>query len=298
MTIKDQFSKIKENWLLVLILVLVVGFLGVGNTISSVFTSASQGIYAKSSGGYAQETMMADSAMMRAPGYYEQDFAPEVEDRKLTKTTSLTTEVKRGSFYDAENKVKAIIQSTDSFLLNENVNKYGTSNSYLEGSYQIKVESKKYSAVVTQLKELGEVQYFSENTQDITARYTDLSTELAAEKARLERFKEMLAKAEDVNEQIELTDRIFNIERTISYYESSLKNVDNKVDYSTVYLTLKEKESSYAGIALTKFSRLIRNLVESFNGLIGLIFWALPWVVVALLVWFGVGFFKKKNKKK
>ncbi|MBI2112474.1 DUF4349 domain-containing protein [Candidatus Woesearchaeota archaeon] len=308
MTIKDQFVKLKENWVLALFLIVAVVFLGAGNILSGVVSSISSSgayydsyesdgsaSYAKSYGGFAQE-MAADSRMMGSPVYYDEGFAPNVPERMITKTSSLTTEVERGKYLEAEKKIKALILSTDSILLNENLNKYGMTNSYLEGSYEIKVISKKYDALLTQLKEIGEVQYFQENAQDVTEQNTDLKTELEAEKSRLERFKEMLAKAEEVSEQIELTDRIFNLERTIAYYEDALQNLGNRVEYSTIYLTMQEKQSNYANIALTKFSQLLRNLVESINDLLSLIFWALPWVVAGVVIWVGVKFFKKKRK--
>jgi len=296
MTIKNQLKKLKENWLLILILVLVVTFLGVSNSITDVFNSANGGIYAKSFGGYAPETMMADSAILRAPEYYDQGFAPEVQDRQITTTASLTTEINKGKFNEQEIKFKSILLSTDSILLSENVQKSGIGRRiYLSGNYQIKVESDKYSAVVSQLKDLGDVLNFNENVQDITGTYTDLNTELAAERARLQRFKEMLVKAESVNDQIELTDRIFNIERTISYYEDSLKNVNNRVTYSTIYFSMQEKQSEYVNVVFVKLSQLIRNIVDSFNGLLSLIFWILPWGILAVLVWIGVRFVKNRK---
>ncbi|MEK6828475.1 MAG: hypothetical protein AABX78_03930, partial [Nanoarchaeota archaeon] len=53
-----------------------------------------------------------------------QDFAPDVKDRKITKTSSMTIEVEQGRFKDAESKLKSAISSTGSYLLNENVNKH------------------------------------------------------------------------------------------------------------------------------------------------------------------------------
>jgi len=54
-------------------------------------------------------------------GYAEQDFAPEVEERKIIKTTSMSSEVDRGTFGAAVLNLKNIIDSSDSFILNENI---------------------------------------------------------------------------------------------------------------------------------------------------------------------------------
>ena len=77
------------------------------------------------------------------------DFAPEVDERKITKSASLSAEVKRGLFTEADSQVKAIIKSSNSYLLSENSNKYGRGlGQYRVGSYQIKVEQEKYTQIM------------------------------------------------------------------------------------------------------------------------------------------------------
>ena len=51
----------------------------------------------------------------------------------------------------------------------------------------------------------------------------------------------MLTEATAVSDKIELSDRIFNQERTIKYFEDQLKNAGTRVEYSTLYVTLTEK---------------------------------------------------------
>src|SRR3989344_2468845 len=223
------------------------------------------------------------------------DFAPEVSERKITKTASMTNEVRQGAFRDAEAKLKSIVSSSNSYLLNENVNKYETGwKNYYNGYYTIKVDTKKYSDVVLQLKGIGEVKSFNENAEDITGSYTNSKIELDAEKQRLERFRKMYDEATLVADKIQLNDRIFDLERRIKYLEDSLKGMDKQVDYSTIYVTITEKQSEYAGIVFVKFSELVRNLVSSINGLFSLVFIALPYAVAAGIIWAAVRWAKRR----
>ncbi|HLC99015.1 MAG TPA: DUF4349 domain-containing protein, partial [Candidatus Nanoarchaeia archaeon] len=188
------------------------------------------------------------------------------------------------------------ITSSDSYLLNENVNKYDQGRkSYYSGSYQIKIDSSKYDSVVSQIKEIGEIQSFSESADDITGRYTDLSSELQAEKARLQRYREMYNEAESVEDKINLNDRIFNQERTVKYLEDAIKSIDQQVSYSTLYVTISEKRSEYADTTLVKLSQLIRNLVGSFNSLLSLVFSLIPYAIAAILVWVVYRAIKKRK---
>ena len=280
MGVKEQLLRLKENWLIaILLLLLFFALSGGNNLISGLFGNAA---YSMTRG------VASESAIYQEKAYYpypSQDFAPGVEERKITTTGTLSTEIKRGTFEESESKLKGIISSSGSYLLNENAQKYGTGRkAYRQGNYQIKVESGKYDSVVSQLKEIGELSSFSQNAEDVTGSYTDAEIELQAEKERLARYMSMYGEAKEVADKIELNDRIFNQERTVKYLEDSIKNIDQRVDYSTIYFTMNEKQSEYANIVFVKFSELVRNLVGSFNALIGLLFTLAPWAIALLLI--------------
>jgi len=295
MTLKDQLIKLKENWLLIVIVLVVIAFLNIGgsnfgNLSSTAMESlggrtASQGVAYKNSYG-----------AMSPIGIQQQDFAPEVADRKITKSSSLATDVETGAFKDAESKLKSIIKISGSYLLNENVQKYDSGRKeYYVGSYQIKVDSKKYDDLSSQLKAIGEVKSFNENSQDITASYKNLEIELNVEKERLDRYNKMYSETTLTADKIQLSDRIFDEERTIKYLEDSMKNVNQQVDYSTIYVTLNEKQPKYANIVFVKFSELVKSLVASVNSLLKLIFVVAPYAVAGLIVWFIVRMFRKRE---
>ena len=299
MTIKEQVQRIKDNWLIVLLLaVVLVLFMGL-----PAVETLQQGMF---QGGFAERAyggIAADSKMgigMPAP-IYSDSFAPEVADRKITKTASMTTEVERGNFQDAESKLKSLVKTADALLLNENLQKYDYGDggrTYFSGSYTLKVEEEKYSAVVSQLKEIGEVTWFNENADDITEQFVSLETELQAEKERLARYKQMLAEATVISDKIELSDRIFNQERTIKYLEEQLKNTGNRVEYSTIYVTITEKQSEYVDAVLVKFSELVTKFISSLNALLKMIVGLIPYAIAAVLVWLGWKKFRKNDTKK
>ncbi|MBD3310574.1 DUF4349 domain-containing protein [Candidatus Woesearchaeota archaeon] len=271
-----EFLKDKNNWIIVL-LILLFGAMAFGNIGLSVarFTGMEKA--------YAPTADYAEAAY-RGGGYYPQpsgDFAPEIEDRMITKTASLSTEVERERYQQAENTLRSVVTSSDSLILNENVNTHGQERrEYKTGSYQIKVETGKYSSVLQQLKNIGEVQSFSERMDDITGQYQDLSVELEAERSRLQRYQQMYEQATEISDKIELSDRIFNQERTIRYYEEMLENLGQRVTYSTINFRMTEKQSEYANVMFVRFSQLVRTIVGSINSLLQFLFAVAPWVIV------------------
>jgi len=294
MAIKQQVSKLKENWLLLVVVVLVIGlftFWKAPLMSLDTFDSSYQKI-----GGTAMEESVRSAIGIMPPYYGGGDFAPQVTERKITKSASLSNDVRRGDFDEAQSRTKSIIESTDSYLLNENVYVYDTRHETHTASYQIQVETSKYNAVLSQLKEIGEVASFSENADDITGSYTNLETELTAEKGRLVRYKEMLNGASTTTEKIELADRIYDLERRIKYLEDALKNTDLRIEYTSIYFQLTEKPSGYTDVVFLSFADLIRNLVNSFNNLLKMVFAAIPYLVALIVVWLGVKVVRRKKK--
>ena len=74
---------------------------------------------------------------------YDRSFAPEAEQREITKTAYLTTEISRGSFYDKDSEVKDLVGERKGLITNENRNNRNKIDnnkmSYLSSSYTIKV---------------------------------------------------------------------------------------------------------------------------------------------------------------
>jgi hypothetical protein len=285
MGIKEQLGRIKDNWLIILLgLILVIVLFGGTNLIGSL----SNTMYSKSIGGaydygvYADSSGASRESYAPSPSYTQSsDFAPEVTTRMITKTSYLTSDIERGRFQDARNRLADIVKMSSAYLLSENVNRYGNDkHPYYVGSYQLKVDATKYDEVVSELKLLGEVTSFKESQTDITGSYTNLQIELDAEKARLARYQAMLDDATITADKITLSDKIYDQERRVKYLQDSIEKMDQRVDYSTVYLTLKEKQNEYADLAIAKFSALVHTLVGSFNALLYLLFAVLPWAIV------------------
>ena len=275
MALKNQFQKLKENWLLLaLVVVVLVVFSGLNPT--QTFTNK-----------IAMDESV-DLTASRSSGFvpYYNNFAPEAAQRFITKTSSLSTEIKRNTFQETDSKVKDLTKGFNAIIINENQNKNGEGKtSYLSSSYTMKVETSKYDSLVSQLKTIGEITSFNENSDDITEQKLDLQTSLEAERERLARYKQLLETAQTTQEKIELTDKIFEEERTIKYYEEALENVNNQVSYSTVYLTITEKRSDFANAAFIKFSQIVTSFVDSINSLINLIFVLIPWAIALLIIW-------------
>ena len=80
-SLRRQIIKLRDNWLFLGIIIIIFVFISAANSPATFLsqTSFAGGYDLK----YAEETAIA-----RAPGYYgDDDFAPDVEDRLIIKTS-------------------------------------------------------------------------------------------------------------------------------------------------------------------------------------------------------------------
>jgi len=72
-----------------------------------------------------------------------------------------------------------------------------------------------------------------------------------------------------------------------------LRNIDNRIEYSSVSFSMSEERSEWVNIALVKLSDLVRSFVGSLNSLLSFIFGIVPWAVA-----FFIGLWAWKKFKK
>lgn len=295
MNLKEQFENLKNNWLIFVLAIVVIGamVLLLNISVGSNYRIANYAAYDSAYGGYspayAKESYL---------NYQNQNFSPEIQNRKIVKTSNIGIETKIGKFKQVDLQLRDIVKGTESIILTENI--YSSkvdSKDIFTGSYTIKVKNDKLDLVTDQLKTLGKVTGYNQGADDVTGDYTNVKIELQVEKERLERYQEMYADAEDIKDKIELNDRIFNQERTIKYLEDSVKDVDQRIDYSTIYLTINER-SDYLGIAFVKLSDLARSFMGSLNSLVRLIVLILPWAIIAGFIYYAISKLTKKPEVK
>jgi ABC-type sugar transport system permease subunit len=294
MSLKEQFENLKNNWLIFVLAIVVIGAMVLLPNISSGVSYKTNYAADSYSLGYGASYESYSKALYNN----STNFSPDVLNRKIVKTSNLGIETKIGKFKQTDLQLRDIVKGTESIILTENI--YSSkvdSKEIFTGNYTIKVHVDKLDLVTNQLKTLGKVTSFNQGADDVTGEYTNVNIELQVEKERLERYQDMYADAEDIKDKIELNDRIFNQERTIKYLEDAVKDVDQRVDYSTIYLTVNER-SDYLGIAFVKLSDLLRSFMGSLNSLIRLIVLILPWAIIAGFIYAIARLSKKPEIKK
>ena len=286
---KTWFQKYWWIFVVVIVIVLMFGYFGV----LSPSAMRAAGNYEMSTLGSYDKSYGESGSLYPASN---QDFAPDIEERQLIKTSSLSIETKRGEFDRVQSNVNNIVKASGAYVLSENFQILGKgSQTYKTNNYQIKIETTKYDSVVAQLRELGGIVSLSETATDVTGAIANKQVEIAAEKERLRRYEQLVGSSGNLNDKITLTDRIFEQDRRIKYMESALQGSQQQVAYSTISLKLQEKAPALYGVALVGIGELFKTLVGSVNTLLYFIFAILPWTVAAGIIYGIIRLIRKRR---
>ncbi len=162
----------------------------------------------------------------------------------------------------------------------------GTANSLRRATFTLRIPSDRLDEFISGARNVGSVSSYSENSQDVSDSYYDIQTRLETQKTKLQRLTELMAKAEDVSDLIELEDAISDTQYWIDSYTGQLKGYDSRVSDSTVYVKLQELSTAepVEVRGQTLGERIESALTESFE-LVGEFLQALVVFLVAALPW-------------
>ncbi len=118
---------------------------------------------------------------------------------------------------------------------------FGTS-SLRNAYFVVRVPVESYKSMKVDLEGLGNILNLNEYTENITTKYTDTQSRLEASRIEQERLLAMLEEAETVTEMLEIESRLTDVRYELESLETTLRNWQNQVDYSTLNISLEEVE--------------------------------------------------------
>ncbi|HRG38126.1 MAG TPA: DUF4349 domain-containing protein [Bacteroidia bacterium] len=106
----------------------------------------------------------------------------------------------------------------------------------------------------------GEIRHKNIKARDVTEEYVDIETRLANKKEYLKRYKELLSKAQKVEDVLLVEENIRNLQEEIESKEGRLKYLNDQVEFSTLELYIfKEKEIAIEPVKEEKFAKKVKD---------------------------------------
>lgn len=324
---REMVKKKKFNFRLGLVLALaaLLGVMTAGCG-AAAKNSAAQGMTEEAydtSASYVSDDIYGTEAMPEAAAaaeeYVEEGGAGttgvQVQDvqRKLIRDVNL--EVETETFEELLSTVGEKTQSLGGYI--EESYTYNGSNYYGKGtrnaSLTIRIPAEKLDTFLSAVSEISNVISRNESVTDVTLQYVDMESHKKVLLTEQERLLELLEKAETIEDIISLESRLSEVRYQIESMEAQLRTMDNRVNYSTVYLYINEvakltpvKEQSVWEKISTGFANSLYNVGDGFvNFGIGfvislpyLLVWAVIIAVFVLLLRLLIKHAKRKRQKR
>jgi len=221
-------------------------------------------------------------------------------DRKIIKTVNITTETEE---FDAliENISKKVT-ALDGYLESTDISGRSLTSSSKQrrnASITARIPSSNLDQFVTIVNDTSNITYKTENAEDVTLSYADTKAKIDSLRTEQTRLNELIMQAEDIDTLIVLEKRLTEVRYEIESYESRLRTMDNKVDYSTVYLQINEVEKYTEDPIIEKtmgqriaegFSESLEDAGELFEDFVVGFISALPRLIVILFILLFIAF--------
>lgn len=200
----------------------------------------------------------------------------ETEDLAETKTTIVA----------ATKKYQAYISSDNAY----------TSQDRISNTLTVRVPASSFDDFLKDITEgIEELESKNINISDVTEQFLDIEARLRTKKKLEERFTQLLAKANNVRELLDIERQLANVRSEIESVEGRLKYLSNQVDFSTLTITFYKKtanETNFGRKLKNGFKNGINNLKWFFIYLINV--W--PFVILTIVIIYIVRK-RIKNKK-
>ncbi|MBP3633673.1 MAG: DUF4349 domain-containing protein [Oscillospiraceae bacterium] len=159
--------------------------------------------------------------------------------------------------------------------------------------YVVRIPSKHFDSFMTLTGQIGNVTSSGRNAENVTSRYTDYEARLSSLRTQEERLLAMLGTSGDLESLIALEQRLSEVRYEIESIERSLRDLDQRLSYSTVNIDLQEVEiyTATAPVKRTFGEKLADAFSDGWSGFArgvqGFIIWlaeALPTLILLAVI--------------
>lgn len=159
----------------------------------------------------------------------------EVVGRKIIYDGWLSLEVSDVDV--AADQIKSIAEEMGGYISQTSISK---GDSVKTGSVTLRVPQADFYTVIERIELLGNLKNKNIGSEDVTERYVDLKARLENAQYEEKRLLEIMDKADQVSDMLEIERELSRIREQIEVYTGQLTYLESRVEYATITVTLSE----------------------------------------------------------
>ncbi len=220
---------------------------------------------------------------------------------QLAKTADMSLEVL--SIEEALDKASTIATQKKGDILSLENNKPQKLGSRHQALMRIRVPQGNLELTLDALKELGTLESESITAEDVSEQLVDVKARLRNLRRQEDSLLKIMERAGSMGDTLQVSKELNNTRQSIEQIDAQLKNLTNRVAYSTITLNLTASVGSNSQPAVgSQMQKAWSNATQSFQGLtmglLRLIIWLAVHSPYLLVLGAGIFFWRNRRKKK
>lgn len=233
---------------------------------------------------------------------YDSKLLAEQKELKIIKNgnISVATDNYDEFVYKFENIVKGTggyFQSSSSYI-----SFYREDKAYKNGEITARIPNDMFENILQGIDSLAEVENTNVYETDVTKQYYDIDNKIKNLEIQENRLRELYSRAENLTEILQLESEITRVRTQIDSYSMSLSDLDDRVTYATLRLSIRETEEIVIEKPDNVFDKARDGFIKTINaiisGLQAIFVWIISNIIYIILVLIIVLVLYKKVYKK
>ncbi len=240
----------------------------------------------------------AETAMMQEEALDTRSDTPvnpqdAVLERKIIKEGEISFETSNAK--KTREMIQRAVTENNGYLADDNASNYTGQSDY---TLTIRVPADRFETLLSTITEhAGKLESKNIRTLDVTEEFVDIEARLKTKKELEERYRDLLKRANTVEEVLSVEREIGTLRSDIESVEGRLKYLRDRVSYSSLTVSFHEPGDDAFGFG-GKFTRGVesgwQNLLWFVIGLVNL--W--PFILLGVGAIFGFRYWRKRKKDK
>lgn len=153
---------------------------------------------------------------------------------------------------------------------------------YRNASLTIRIPAEDADSFTQEVSGIANVISKEKNLEDVTLNYVATESRVQALETEQTRLLELLAKADNMTDLLEIESRLTDVRYELENYASQLKLYDNQIDYATIHLDISEVQEYTPVEEPTMWERIRDGFGSSLKALGKSLQNLLVWLIVSL----------------
>lgn len=220
-------------------------------------------------------------------------------DKKIIKDASVGVEV--DDYTEYRILLDSLVNTLKGYISNDNLNK---SDYAINGNLTIRIPAKNFNNFINLLERGSQkLLYKNISARDVTEEFIDIEARLKTKKEVEKRYRELLSKARNVKEILEVEEKLRIIREEIEAREGRLNYLKKQVAFSTIHLQITQKLDYRYEPAKQKnfFQRLFKSLDKGWKGFVVFLLFLVriwPVLLIGFLTFYYIRRVRRKRKLK